>query len=110
MPFTTLGYCGKDRMFIVIKLLLEVGSIFGRLIAGDILLPVNQPFTKEVMRFVFLLNNCIEPIQIMVRVPLLLLRLLSLVLIFDAYPRIMGTVTRCAELWGQSLIFLLLIR
>jgi len=70
VPLAAFGDSRKDGMLVVIKLLFEIGGLLGRLITGDILLPVGQPLTKEVVRFVLLLDNSIESIQVMVSVPL----------------------------------------
>ena len=64
-------------MLVVIELLFQTSSIFGRLLASDILLLVSQPFSEEIVRFIFLLDDGVEPIQIVISVTLLLFRLLT---------------------------------
>jgi len=84
VPLAALGHAGKDGVFVVVELLLEVGGIPGRIAAGDVLLPVGQSFAEEVMCVVFLLDDGVKPVQVMVGVALLLSWLLPRVMILEA--------------------------
>jgi hypothetical protein len=101
MTLATFWYERELGVLIVVELFFEIGGVLGRLVAGDVLLPVGQPFAEEVVCLVFLFDGEVETIQIMVGIMLLLpllpllplLLLLLLVLIFEADAHFQSSLT-----------------
>lgn len=107
MTLAAFGHAGEDGVLVVVELLLEIGGVLGRLFAGDVFLPVGQPVAEEVVRIVFLLNDVVESIQVMVGITFLLSLLLPLVRIFEADAHFQSRLT----LTGRCIVehFLLLV-